>query len=239
MKTIASEELPENMRHDSLPDFFARVTEVFRKVEEELEKKTSVFGLWEKIEKISNATRKLTIKEWKRAVKHTLAVDISNDYYSGEFYQNEMENWVHDNVSLIKTIPQQALGEMKEIVLEGYQNGKTNTAVMKEIQKTYKTSKSRATFIARDQLSKLNADITMHQQKDAGVDKYIWRTVKDKRVRDRHKDLEGKTFAYDDPPIVDTKTGRRAHPGKDFRCRCYPEPIFEFDTLTLPVQDKL
>lgn len=35
-----------------------------------------------------------------------------------------MKKWVEDNVALIKTIPQDTLGEMREMILDGYRNGR-------------------------------------------------------------------------------------------------------------------
>jgi SPP1 gp7 family putative phage head morphogenesis protein len=57
-----------------------------------------------------------------------------------------------------------------------------------------------------------------------GVKKYIWSTANDIRVRDRHRSLNNKVFSYDDPPVVDKKSGRRANPGEDYNCRCVAIP---------------
>ena len=37
--------------------------------------------------------------------------------------------------------------------------------------------------------------------------------------------LNGKKFRWDDPPVVDIRTGERGHPGMDKHCRCYAEPV--------------
>ena len=46
---------------------------------------------------------------------------------------------------------------------------------------------------------------------------YIWRTKGDDKVRDRHKERDGKVFNWHIPP-----TG--GHPGEDYNCRCWAEP---------------
>ena len=48
-------------------------------------------------------------------------------------------------------------------------------------------------------------------------DYYIWRTKGDDKVRDRHKERDGKVFNWHIPP-----TG--GHPGEDYNCRCWAEP---------------
>ena len=90
-------------------------------------------------------------------------------------------------------------------------------------------------MLARDQIAKLNGDITQQQQQDAGVVEYVWSTSGDSRVRPSHAALNHKRFRWDDPPVVDEKTGRRCHPGKDYQCRCCALPVFNIKTVDLPV----
>ena len=205
----------------------------------ELERSTSGFGLYDKITAMAKLTRKLSIKEWKRAVKATLGIDLLDDYYTGELYRELMRKWVEDNVGLIKTIPQESLGRMRGIVLEGYMNGETTTSIVKKIQKAYSIDRRHAQLLARDQIAKLNGQITQRQQEDAGVEEYIWSDSGDGRVRPGHKRLNGKRFRWNDPPVVDEKTGRRCHPGEDYECRCVALPVFNRHTVDLPMAGKV
>ena len=93
------------------------------------------------------------------------------------------------------------------------------------IREETQATPARAQLLARDQVLKLNNSVTQARHQAAGVTEYIWRTSRDERVRSRHKELEGTQQAYASPPIVDRRTGRRAHPGGDYQCRCTAEPI--------------
>ena len=53
---------------------------------------------------------------------------------------------------------------------------------------------------------------------------YKWRTQKDDKVRDLHRDLEGKIFNKNNPPVSGTN-GFRGNPGEPANCRCFAEPI--------------
>ncbi len=88
-------------------------------------------------------------------------------------------------------------------------------------------SESRAELIARDQTLKLNGEIAQTRMRNAGVERYTWSTSLDERVREDHAALEGETFSWNDPPVVDAATGRREHPGQDFQCRCVAVPVIE------------
>jgi len=59
-----------------------------------------------------------------------------------------------------------------------------------------------------------------------GLPTYVWNTQKDARVRHDHSLLENTTQSWDSPPIVDSRTGFRAHPGQSSNCRCYPTPVW-------------
>ena len=222
-------------RHDGINDLIAFIQQLFVEIREALEQSVAAFGLRRKVERMAHMLRKLSIKEWKRAVHAVLGIDIFEDYYRGEFYRESIARWVEANVGLISTIPQSALGEMENIVLDGFRNGKPTSSIMKEIQKTYSISKAHARLIARDQISKLNGELSRQQQLDAGVKEYIWSDSRDGRVRDSHRSLNGKRFSWNEPPIVDIKRGRRCHPGQDFQCRCVALPVFDIDTLDLPI----
>lgn len=238
IRDAARIEREANRRHDDTSDLIAKVTTVFSKMAAELERRTSDFGLYGKIEAMAKLTRKLSIREWKKAVKDTLGVDLLDDYYTGELYRELMERWVEENVGLIKTIPQESLGRMREIVLEGYRNGETTTSIVKKIQKTYSVDRRHAQLLARDQIAKLNSNIAQKQQRDAGVEEYIWSTSGDSRVRPGHARLNKKRFRWDDPPVVDEKTGRRCHPGEDYECRCVALAVFDREAIDLPVAGK-
>lgn len=228
----------ENARRDDTSDLLAVVQRAFSDMSVELEQKTASFNLRQKIERMAHLTRKLTIKEWKKAVKATLGIDILDDYYLGEFYREAINQWTDKNVGLIKTIPSDNLRKMKDIVQDGFKTGKTTTSIVKEIQATYEIGKRHARLVARDQIAKLNGDLTMQQQKDAGVNEYTWSTSGDGRVRDGHRKLNKKRFRWDTPPVVDAKTGRRCHPGEDYECRCVALPVFEIDTIDFPFSEK-
>ena len=234
IRKIAKEELPPDyFRHDSEDGLMERLSDAFLKCSEALEQEMSRFELHKRLDEIAALTVKLSIKEWKRAVKETLGLDLFDDYYAGRFYRMALEAWTQQNVGLIKTIPKESLDRMREIVMDGYRNGRTTTNIVKLIQKEYSTTRRHAQLLARDQIAKLNGDIAKQQQQDAGVEEYEWSDSRDERVRSRHAELNGKRFRWDNPPVVDERTGRRCHPGGDFQCRCVALPVFDIDTLDL------
>lgn len=237
--------LEAGTRHDDDLDFQQEVRQEILRIHEELEQALAKYGVQKFLETVANMGMTVSTREWKRIVRQTFGIDLMNDYYSGEFYAEILRKWVDEHVQKISTIPNQALDDMRDVIYEGYRNGKTIRDITKDIQESYNVSKSKAKMLARDQIASLNAAITKHQQTDAGVSRYVWSTSGDSRVRDCHKALDGKVFSWDDPPEMwyDTKgrgrvyTGRRCHPGEDYCCRCVAIPKFDIDTLDIPMAE--
>lgn len=222
-------EKERNRRHDSLNDVLSAVLAVFPLMNRALDEKTKQFDLYGKLKKLAAQTQKLSIREWKRVVQATLGIDLRDDVFSGELYERMLDLWVDSNVSLIKTIPADSLTGMQGIIQNGFVEGKPITRIVEEIQAQYGVDRRHARLIARDQMAKLNSNITQQQHRDAGCSRYRWRTTGDGKVRDGHKVLDKKEFSWDTPPVVDKRTGRRCHPGQDYQCRCIAIPIFDFD----------
>jgi SPP1 gp7 family putative phage head morphogenesis protein len=215
------------------------IRRMFRKAGDDFHKEEQSFHLSQKIDKIGSLAKRLSTEDWKREVSKTLGINILDDYFSGEFYRERLKLWTDENASLISTLPEEVLGEMQDIVEDGFLNGRSNRDIVKEIQERFNVSRNKARFYAVDQLAKLNASITQQQQTDCGVEEYIWSSSKDQRVRERHAQLDGTKHRWDTPPIVDEKTGRRAHPGEDYRCRCVALPVFNLETLDIPAEIKI
>ena len=239
IQSAARTEQEANRRTDDGSDLMSAIEKAFGRMDVDLDKKLEKFGLRQKLESLANRTRKLSISEWKRAVKSTLGIDILDDYYLGEFYRHELQSWIDENVSLIQSIPKEALNEMHNIVSQGFKTGRTMTSMVWDIRNTYNVKKSSARLLARDQLGKLNSKLAQQQQTDAGVQEYTWRTAGDGRVRDAHRNLNRKRFRWDQPPVVSEpgKPERRCHPGEDYQCRCVAIPVFDISTVDVPATD--
>jgi SPP1 gp7 family putative phage head morphogenesis protein len=135
--------------------------------------------------------------------------------------------WVEHNLGLITALDDGQVFQLTDIVRRGVASGIRVESVRDEIMHALGVGKSKAALLARDQTLKLHGQMTQERQQSAGLDRYTWSTSKDERVRARHRQLDGTVQRWDDPPIVDMRSGRRAHPGGDFQCRCVAIPYVE------------
>lgn len=125
------------------------------------------------------------------------------------------------NVSLVKSLVGNSLSTL-ETVLAANQ-GQTPQTMAKNLVSAIGVSQSKAKFLARDQILKLNGQLTEDRHRAAGVTQYEWITSGDERVRPTHRALNGKKFSWDNPPLVGK--GRHEHPGGDYQCRCVANPV--------------
>lgn len=138
----------------------------------------------------------------------------------------DLDRWRGENVRLIRSIGPEMLSDVLTEVTEAQAQGVRVEQLAERIQARFGVAESRAELIARDQVLKANADLTRVRMQRVGVARYRWSTSKDQRVREGHRALEGDVFAWSSPPVVDP-SGRRAHPGTDFQCRCVAIPILD------------
>lgn len=148
------------------------------------------------------------------------ALRIDADIGATRELDGRVTGWIHENVSLIKSLGDTPLAEIEQVVARAYARGDRNTTLASEIVKRFGVAEDRAKVIARDQIGKLNGRVSADRHQRMGLTRFIWRDVGDRRVRPEHRHLSGTTWAYASPPS-------EGLPGEPIQCRCHDEPIFD------------
>jgi SPP1 gp7 family putative phage head morphogenesis protein len=193
------------------------------------------------IEGMANKTADKTFKQYKDTVIKPMGVqpDLTPEQriYVDEDYietvtkpiRQTLNKSYSDNVEESMTyFSDEETQKLREIVETHVFAGRPRKELIEKIEGRLHVGYNRAKFIARQETSLYTAKLKESQYKASGIDKYRWMTVGDDAVRHSHKEHNRKVFTWDNPPIVDPLTGRRAHPGEDFNCRCTASPIVEF-----------
>ncbi len=122
---------------------------------------------------------------------------------------------------------------LREAVEENAREGYRFDKLVPKIKQRYGVSVRKAKFLARNETSIFMSKYHEQRYGEAGITEYIWSTSHDARVRpalgtngsDNHRVLDGRTFRFSNPPVVDPAKGRKANPGQDYNCRCVAIPI--------------
>lgn len=127
---------------------------------------------------------------------------------------------VHENVSLIRSIPQQHLGQVEGMVMRSVQTGRDLGQLSTDLQEQLGVTKRRAALIARDQNNKVTAALSRARQVEMGLTEAIWRhSGGGKHPRPKHKKADGTRYDIRvGLPIGDK--GQNILPGEEINCRC-------------------
>lgn len=184
-----------------------------------LRRLTSAPVLTRELDDVAAQTDTLSREQWQMQAKAAVGINLTADPNVSPL----LTSFRDQGVGLIRSLGREKIARVRSILDDTA--GDRVEDIAARIREETQATPARASLIARDQVLKLNNGVTQERHKAAGVTEYVWRTSRDERVRSRHKALEGTTQSYDTPPVVDLRTGRRAHPGGDYSCRCTAEPI--------------
>jgi len=184
-----------------------------------------------------------TARAWDRAEWEKLRgkIALPHTVYA-EPLQARLDKLVEDNIGLIKSLPERLTSRLEEKIKDIPKAGESRATVQKLLKETGDIGNRRAELIARDQIGKLNGDLTRLRQESLGGTMYIWRTSQDGRVREAHQALDGKICKWEDPTVyadtikeaMDGEWKSRneigayeGHTGEDYECRCTAEMVMD------------
>lgn len=174
--------------------------------------------------------------EVKKNVKHLNVIEPE----LSEQQKNEIAKAYTDNMRqyAIKDFANERIPEMRrkiqELVLKGYRTDK----IQELLEKEYGIMSRKAKFLAQNETTIMLAEYKKVTYQEMGFDKFIWHTITDGRERDLHKALNGTVWRYDDPPIIDERTGQKGLPGQTYNCRCEAVPYMDDTPFDHNVQNK-
>jgi len=172
-------------------------------------------ALVERIAQFGRRVDQFNAAQFHALLRAAYGVDI---FQSERWLAEVLSQFEAENIKLIRSIPQQALDKLHGKIVQAVRAG-TPTALLREaVREEYGVTRRRAELIARDQIGKLNGQLTGARQKAIGVTSYKWRGALDERERDEHVAREGQEIPWDEPPWD-------GHPGEPINCRCWAEPV--------------
>jgi uncharacterized protein with gpF-like domain len=137
---------------------------------------------------------------------------------------------VAENVQLIKSIGQQYHTQIEGAVMRSLQPGGRGMADVREALNKYEgITDRRKDVIAKDQIRKVQASMNVERAKSAGIKKFRWlHSGNTSNAREDHIEMSGNIYDYDNPPVIDQRTGERGYPGQAVSCKCQMVPIIEW-----------
>lgn len=139
---------------------------------------------------------------------------------------------LNEQVSLIRSIPEQCLTQVASMVNVAVQTGHDLGTLTKGLEKQFGVSRHRAALIARDQSSKATATITRARQQELGINRAKWlHSAGGKVPRPEHVAFsKGTHRGGNHGPFYDVAKGaflegKWTWPGVEINCRCVSIPV--------------
>lgn len=139
--------------------------------------------------------------------------------------------------ALIKRVPADYLPQVQGDVMRSITSGNGLQDLVPALEKRNVKIKNWATNVARDQTRKAYATMNRVRMQGVGVKKFEWiHSGGSNQPREYHmhrwpSGLNGGIFSFDDPPIIDERTGQRGFPGDLPYCGCTMRPIIDVEEL--------
>lgn len=125
------------------------------------------------------------------------------------------------------------IGQLAEIAERAVIGGRPAGEVFREAGRLAETGKKRARLLARNMIGDMVAEVSRQTYQAAGVTEFIWRTQGDSRVRQEHRELNGKKFP------LETGAPGVGLPGQPINCRCFLEPVRRDDQIAPNVRFRI
>jgi hypothetical protein len=189
--------------------------------------------------KIADTMNKLNSKQWDKTAKENLGVEFQ--VYE-DWWPDVKETWAKENYRMITSSARDYVHKINQKVEMAVTNGWSVGQLTEAITKiSRKIEVADATKLARDQIGKLNGQVTQARMEAVGLELYLWSTSGDERVRGdpagiypnarpSHYEMDGKLCRWDDPTVYSEDGGKhwlsrhsgwvQLHPGYDYNCRC-------------------
>ena len=146
-----------------------------------------------------------------------------------------MKALLFENVSLIRSIPNEYFKQITGSVARSIENGEGIRQLVKDLYSYGSKTNRRAELIAQDQTRKAYNSINLRNFQENGIRKFKWlhsggsRDPREYHRMDYPAGLNGGIFDIDDPPVIDKRTGEKGFPGQLPYCRCVMQAVLDFE----------
>ena len=158
----------------------------------------------------------------ERNVKH---INVIEPELSEEQTKEIAKNYTYNMQFYIKKWAKDKIPEMRQKVQQAILDGYRRDEVQRMLQVEYGIAERKAKFLAYNETAIMLAELKKVMYQEMGFTHFMWITNLDNRERPLHRELHGRIFRFDNPPVIDERTGQTGLPGETYNCRCQIRPI--------------
>jgi SPP1 gp7 family putative phage head morphogenesis protein len=167
----------------------------------------------------------LQVEKWQRgkwigAALAASGVDLST-MLGPQDVRNTLDVTIARNVDLVKDVSAQIKQRISAAVFDGLSKRQVARDVAKAIRGATELGRGRSLRIASDQLGKVAGALADERRRQAGIDKWEWKSSGKVNFREDHAERDGNIYSDKDPPPT--------MPGEEINCGCRQLAVMDFD----------
>ncbi len=159
----------------------------------------------------------------KPLIAQLIEMGFAFDFKMTDAMQNTSTAIIAENVSLIKSIPQQYFTRIETLVMQSVARGGDLGELKKQLKQQFGVTDRRARLIATDQNRKASSSLAAIRQQSLGIKKGIWlHTGAGQHPRPDHVAANGREFDITKGCLIG---GKYILPGQEINCGCTWRPV--------------
>ena len=189
-----------------------------KKVRRKLTKQFPDDRLEEMAKKITQKVNKRNQNVFYNAAKRRVGIDKA-ELEATEGLTFQINAYKLETAQWIKKIRDETLENWTASTLRSMAEGRGLDDIMQDFSGMVEKRKGHAEMVARTQISSFNSFVTNARARNLGIEKAIWQTSEDERVRTCHAERHGREFDLS-KGLYSSCDGKTLLPGVDYNCRC-------------------
>jgi SPP1 gp7 family putative phage head morphogenesis protein len=185
--------------------FENEINQVIGTLRGHIEKMKDSRGLSDDLRKTVVGTYVFSKNQWRKQVQKVVGAEYSTDE---RWWEKARKAWINENEVLCAAWPEEFLKKVSNVMYTGVRSGWLWGDMAGELRKIEgDMTGRRAELIARDQVGKLNGQLSRFRQTELGLNYYVWTAVGDERECEICRLIDGALCRWDDPDVMSLDNG--------------------------------
>ncbi|MBR5786519.1 MAG: hypothetical protein IKY41_07490 [Clostridia bacterium] len=196
-------------------EYDKKANELEKEIAKTVRKGEETAGLKEELENLN-----------KDAFENAPTLDLQiDDIQLDEKSKKIAQDYTYNMQYWVKKWEVKNIVKMREEVLDLVQKGARVPTLERYFTNRWNVARNKAHFLAVNESHLAASVIKATQFQMAGCKQFVWGRSSSKEKRLLHEEYYGKTFDFDNPPIIDEKLGIKGLPRQIWNCKCHMLPV--------------
>jgi len=202
-------------------NYLSRLERLVRDFKKKIKRQFGLLRIIEIATNINLLIYKYNERRWINEL-FKFGINLKKDI-SWKFLKDYLDMRITSNVGLIKNLRDDVQNDLEQMIYRNFEQGKTHKELAKEMVEKFGIDKRKAALIARNEIKNTNTQLNKKRMQEYGIEKAVWDTSEDERVRSQHRLFNQKEYVVGIG--LKNEKGEFEEVGEAINCRCVAMPI--------------